>query len=82
MSQDIVNYNFSSESDEDTKNVYIVDIMFGHCGPNPSPALDRPDRKRPRDAGTIGRWTLQPYLDAGYPLVSDEPQHTANTPSS
>ena len=37
LSQDIVNYNYGADSDEGTKNVYIVDIMGGHCGGNPGP---------------------------------------------
>jgi hypothetical protein len=69
MSQDIVTYNYGSESDEDTTQVYIVDIMFGHCG-SPSPGwIDQTEVTRER--GAIGRWTLLPYLDAGYPVVSD-----------
>jgi hypothetical protein len=73
LSQDIVNYNFSSDSDEGTKNVYIIDIIGGHCGGNPS-ANFQDQTGATRAAGTIGIWTLQPYLAAGYPIVSDEPQ--------
>lgn len=73
LSQDIVNYNFSDESDEGTKNVYIIDIIGGHCGGNPS-ANFQDQTGATRSAGTIGIWTLQPYLAAGYPIVSDEPQ--------
>ncbi len=70
MSQDIITYNFGSESDEDTTNVYIVDVMFGHCGSNPGPAwIDQTEVTRER--GAIGRWTLLPYLDRGYPLAGD-----------
>jgi hypothetical protein len=70
MSQDVITYNYGSESDEDTTQVYIVDIMFGHCGSNPSPAwIDQTENTRL--AGAIGRWTLLPYLDRGYPVVSD-----------
>jgi hypothetical protein len=73
MSQDIVNYNFSSDSDEGTRNVYIIDTIGGHCGPRPSPAwIDQTSATR--NAGTIGIWTLIPYLNAGFPVVSDEPQ--------
>lgn len=70
MSQDIVTYNYGSESDEDTTQVYIIDIMYGHCGGNPSPGwIDQTEATRA--GGTIGRWTLLPYLDAGFPLVGD-----------
>jgi hypothetical protein len=73
LSQDIVNYNYGSDSDEDTTSVYIIDIIGGHCGPNPGPAwIDQ--TQATIDGGTIGRWTLLPYLDAGFPIVSDEPQ--------
>jgi len=73
LSQDIVNYNYGSEGDEGTRQVYIVDIIGGHCGPNPSWAwIDQTEATR--NAGTIGIWTLLPYLDAGYPIVSDQQQ--------
>jgi hypothetical protein len=73
LSQDIVNYNYGSEADEGTRQVYIVDIIGGHCGPNPSWAwIDQTEATR--SAGTVGVWTLIPYLDAGYPIVSDQQQ--------
>jgi hypothetical protein len=70
MSQDIVNYNYSAESDEGTQRVYIIDIVGGHCGSNPTPNFQN-QTQATIDAGTIGVWTLLPYLDAGYPIVSD-----------
>lgn len=64
MSQDIVNYNFSSDPDEGTTNVYIIDVIGGHCGGSPGAAwIDNTEATRA--AGTIGRWTLQPYIAAG-----------------
>ena len=73
LSQDIVNYNYSADSDEGTENVYIFDIIGGHCGPRPSPAwIDQ--TQATRDAGTKGVWTLLPYINAGYPIVSDPQQ--------
>jgi hypothetical protein len=73
LSQDIVNYNYGPDSDEGTRNVYIIDIIGGHCGGRPSAAwIDQ--TQATRSAGTIGIWTLQPYLGAGLPIVSDEPQ--------
>jgi hypothetical protein len=64
MSQDIVTYNFSADADEGTTNVYIIDVIVGHCGSNPDAAwIDQTEATR--QAGTIGRWTLQPYLAAG-----------------
>jgi|GEM_PF-1428852 len=72
LSQDIVDYNFSADSDEGTTNVYIIDIIGGHCGPRPSAAwIDQTEATR--SAGTRGVWTLMPYLNAGFPIVSDEP---------
>jgi hypothetical protein len=64
MSMDVVDYNFSADPDEGTTNVYIIDVIGGHCGPSPSPAwIDNTEATR--RAGTIGRWTLRPYLAAG-----------------
>jgi hypothetical protein len=73
LSTDIVNYNYGPDSDEGTRNVYIIDVIGGHCGPSPSWAwIDQ--TQATRSAGTVGIWTLQPYLAAGYPIVSDEPR--------
>jgi hypothetical protein len=64
MSQDVVNYNFAAGPDEGTTNVYIIDVIGGHCGGNPSAAwVDNTEATR--RGGTIGRWTLQPYIAAG-----------------
>jgi len=66
MSQDIVNYNYSAGTDEDTTNVYIMDVITGHCGSNPGwNWLDQ--TQVTLNGGAIGRWTLQPYLSAGFP---------------
>ena len=66
LSQDIVVYNYGSGPDEDTTNVYIFDMIGGHCGARAYPTwIDQ--TRATRDAGTIGRWTLQPYLRAGFP---------------
>jgi hypothetical protein len=71
LSQDIVNYNPTDGPDEGNRNPYIIDIIGGHCGPRPSAAwIDQ--TAATRNAGTIGIWTLIPYLDAGYPIVSDQ----------
>ncbi len=64
MSFDVVDYNFSSDPDEGTTNVYIIDVIGGHCGPSPSPAWIDQTEETARQ-GTIGRWTLQPYVAAG-----------------
>jgi hypothetical protein len=55
-SHDVVDYNWGSQPDEGTIQVYIIDIIVGHCGPNPSPGwLDVTDVTF--NSGTIGRWT-------------------------
>lgn len=65
LSQDIVTYNFGSEPDEGTRNVYIIDIIGGHCGPSPS--WNWQDQTGATvAAGSIGVWTLLPYIDAGF----------------
>lgn len=65
VSQDIVAYNFGSESDEGTRNVYIIDIIGGHCGPSPS--WNWQDQTgATAAAGAIGVWTLLPYIDGGF----------------
>jgi hypothetical protein len=64
LSQDIVDYNYAAGPDEGTTNVYVVDVIGGHCGGSPSAAwIDNTEATR--RAGTIGRWTLRPYLAAG-----------------
>lgn len=64
MSQDAVDYNFGSTADEDTTNVYIIDVIGGHCGNNPGAAWIDVTEETLRK-GDIGRWTLQPYIAAG-----------------
>jgi hypothetical protein len=61
LSQDVVTYNFGSAPDENTTDVYIIDVIGGHCGGNPGPNwLDVTEDTR--RGGTIGRWTLTPLL--------------------
>ena len=55
-SHDVVDYNWGSQSDEGTTDVYIIDVIGGHCGGNPQPAwIDQTEVTRL--GGTIGRWT-------------------------
>ena len=65
MSQDVITYNYGPEADEGTLFVHAVDVIGGHCGSNPGPTWN--------DVtvlwSTGARWTLQPYLQAGFPLV-------------
>jgi hypothetical protein len=76
MSQDIVSYNASDQSDEGAQTsrsgtaIYIFDVIGGHCGSNPGPNWG--NQTQPTiDNRTSAVWTLLPYLDAGYPVVSD-----------
>ena len=57
-SKDVVDYNYGSQSDEGTTDVYIIDVIGGHCGGSPSPAwVDNTDITI--RSGTIGRWTAR-----------------------
>lgn len=63
MSQDVVTYNMGQQADEGTLYVHVVDVIGGHCGSNPSPAwIDQTVLW-----STGAKWTLQPYLAAGFP---------------
>ena len=61
LSEDVVTYNFGAGPDENSTNVYIIDVIGGHCGGNPGPNW-QDQTQATRNAGTIGRWTLQPLL--------------------
>jgi hypothetical protein len=65
MSQDVVTYNYGPESDEGTLYVHVVDVIGGHCGPNPGGAWINQTVLW----STGAKWTLQPYLSAGYPAT-------------
>ena len=55
-SHDVVAYNWGPGRDEGTTNVYIIDVIVGHCGSNPAPAwIDQTGVTAQQ--GTIGRWT-------------------------
>ena len=63
MSQDIITYNYGPEADEGTLFVHAVDVINGHCGSNPSWAWNNVTVLW----STGAKWTLQPYLQAGFP---------------
>lgn len=65
MSQDVVTYNYGPEGDEGTLYVHVVDVIVGHCGGNPGAAWINQTVLW----STGAKWTLQPYLQAGYPAV-------------
>jgi hypothetical protein len=55
-SHDVVAYNWGSQPDEGTTQVYIIDVLYQHCGDGPSPAwIDQTGVTF--EQGTIGRWT-------------------------
>lgn len=58
LSQDIVTYYYGPEGVEmeGRPEVYIFDIVGGHCGPNPGPFW-ADQTAVTRSAGTLGRWT-------------------------
>jgi hypothetical protein len=62
MSQDVITYNYGSDPDEGTFWVHAVDVIAGHCGSNPGPSWN--DITVLYSTGA--RWTLIPYLDAGW----------------
>jgi hypothetical protein len=61
LSQDVVTYHFGPGPDENSTDVYIIDVIFGHCGGNPGPNWGDVTAET-RHQGTIGRWTLAPLL--------------------
>ncbi len=56
LSQDVVDYHFGWGSREGSEEVYIIDMIVGHCGDSPSPGWQDVTQAT-ADAGTIGRWT-------------------------
>jgi hypothetical protein len=55
-SLDVVAYHWGAGPDEGSTNVYLIDIIVGHCGPDPSAGWgDVTDVTL--ESGTIGRWT-------------------------
>ena len=55
-SHDVVDYHWNHGDDEGSTDVYIIDIIVGHCGDNPAPGWgDVTDATR--HGGSIGRWT-------------------------
>lgn len=54
-SKDAIAYHYGDGPDANSTEVYIVDIIGGHCGPLPSPTWNDVTRIT-IDSGTIGRW--------------------------
>ncbi|MGE0359765.1 MAG: hypothetical protein AB7H93_21330 [Vicinamibacterales bacterium] len=63
MSQDIVTFNWSSDPDEGTFNTRVYDVIGNHCGSGRVGAqLD----EKTILGSTGAKWTLIPYIQAGY----------------
>jgi hypothetical protein len=57
-SRDCVDYHYGSGTREGSTDVYIIDVIEGHCGDDPGPNwLDQ--TQATADAGTIGMWTAR-----------------------
>ncbi len=57
LSQDVVDYHYGEGVSEESTDVYIIDIIVGHCGDTPAPGwLDV--TQATLDGGTVGKWTL------------------------
>lgn len=65
MSQDAITYEHSAAGPvEGSTDVFILDVIGGHCGPSPAAAwIDVTEATRL--GGTIGRWTLAGRTDLG-----------------
>jgi hypothetical protein len=55
-SMDVIDYHFGPGRDEGSIDVYIIDIIGGHCGSNPSPSWNDVTGATAA-GGSIGRWT-------------------------
>ncbi len=57
LSQDVVDYHYGEGVSEGSQEVYIFDMITGHCGASPSAGwIDQ--TQATLDANTIGIWTL------------------------
>jgi hypothetical protein len=79
LSQDIVTYNPTNRPDNNESQIYLYDIIGGHCGDRPGPnwadVTDATWTQRGNPAcGSewCARWTIEPYLRAGFPADSRE----------
>ena len=54
-SKDVITYNYGSGADEGSTQVYIIDIVNGHCGSTPSAGWNDVTQVT-LSSGTIGRW--------------------------
>jgi hypothetical protein len=57
LSQDVVDYHWGEGEPEESTDVFIIDIIVGHCGDTPQAGwIDV--TQATLDAGTVGMWTL------------------------
>jgi hypothetical protein len=54
-SMDVVTYHYGAGPDANSTEVYIIDVIGGHCGPTPGPAWNDVTDITVQ-SGTIGRW--------------------------
>ena len=80
MSSDIVSYNPTSGPDEGNGQVYIFDVIGAECERNAPTFIDQTQgtwASRGNSACASGtycvKWTLQPYLVAGFPAIIAKP---------
>lgn len=57
-SKDVVAYHYGPGADEGSTDVYIIDIIGGHCGSTPSPIWNDVTGVT-LSSGTIGKWTAR-----------------------
>jgi hypothetical protein len=55
-SKDVIDYHWGRGDDEGSTDVYIIDIIGGHCGGSPYP-LWNDVTDATFGSGTVGRWT-------------------------
>jgi hypothetical protein len=77
MSDDIIAYNPTDQPDEGAQQIYVYDVISGHCTNRPAPWMQDvtdftwfggPGRDSSICANRYcARWTLVPYLSAGFP---------------
>ncbi|HUQ86376.1 MAG TPA: hypothetical protein VM096_02390 [Vicinamibacterales bacterium] len=57
-SKDVIAYHYGPGPDEGSPDVYIIDIIGGHCGSTPSPIWNDVTAIT-LQSGTIGKWTAR-----------------------
>lgn len=55
-SQDVVDYHYGSGDHELSTEVYIIDMIVGHCGDDPQPGWTDVTEAT-REGGTVGMWS-------------------------